>query len=86
MGVFLSLTACQNGGDLTLEPGSRRPASNKGSPYVQVNQGGKALVVEQGKTASTGVHGWVTIQSVTASQLQGGSARIILNKTQAFEK
>lgn len=86
VGVFLSLTACKNGGDLTLESGSRRPAANKGSPYIRVNNGGKALVWEQGKTPTTGVNGWVTVNSVTAGQLQGGGTRMILNKAQSSEQ
>ena len=47
--LALVLSACNNGGNLTLEPGA---VVNKaqGSPYVRVNLGGKALMVEQGKT------------------------------------
>ncbi|NJL24984.1 MAG: hypothetical protein HC902_07295 [Calothrix sp. SM1_5_4] len=51
---------------------------------MQVNQGGKALVVEQGKTATTGVHGWVSVQSVSSQSLSGGSAAMVVNKTSAY--
>lgn len=83
-GAFLlvavsTLTACKNGGDLSLEPGVRRPATNQSSPFVQVNQGGKALIIENGKTATTGVHGWVTVQPVTAKNLSGSNgSKIVL--------
>jgi predicted small lipoprotein YifL len=82
----LSLTACGNGGSLTLEPG-RGPASqlSQGSPFVSVNQGGKAMIVQQGMTPTTGVHGWLTIQAVSSKNLNGadGSA-MVLNRSQAF--
>lgn len=86
LGAILTLTACKNGGDLTLEPGAR-PNKVQGSPYVQVNQGGKALVVESGQTASTGVHGWISVQAVKSTQMTnaGGTTKIILNKTQAVQ-
>lgn len=81
-----TLTACSAGGDLTLEPGVRKPASGLGSPFVQVNLGGKALVIEQGKTATTGVHGWVTVQPVKASNLSSSNGTTAtLNKTQRYE-
>lgn len=84
LGAFAAvLTACNNGGNLTLEPGAVIN-KKKGSPFVQVNQGGKALVIEQGKTASTGVHGWVAVQSVASKTMTDGSGhRIIMNKTSA---
>lgn len=79
----LLLSACNSGGNLTLEPGARKIAS-KGSPYVTVNQGGKALIVEQGKTAQTGVHGWVSIQTISARNLSSTSGHtLIMNKTSA---
>jgi hypothetical protein len=78
------LVACSNSGNLTLEPGARK-INTKGSPYAQVNQGGKSLVIEQGKTASTGVHGWVAVQSVVSKSItDGGSHQMIMNKTSAF--
>jgi hypothetical protein len=84
VGAVAFLTACSNGGTLNLEPGARKVVS-KGSPFVQVNQGGKALIVEQGQTAATGVHGYVTVQTITAKNLSGGvgQPQIILNKAQA---
>jgi hypothetical protein len=81
----LLFSACSKGGELVLEPGARIVKS-KGSPYVSVNQGGKALIVQQGQTPSTGVHGWVTIQSVSARNLSSGSGhQMILNKTAAYQ-
>ena len=81
-GVALLLTACSNGGNLNLEPGAKK-GNNKNSAFVTVNQGGRALIVEQGQTATSGVHGYVTVQTVKASNLSGGQANIILNKAQA---
>lgn len=62
--ISLFLAACSKGGNLTLEPGARIVKS-KGTPSLRINQGGKALVVEQGKTPANGVHGWVTVNSVS---------------------
>ena len=44
-----------------------------------MNQGGRALIIEQGKTATTGVHGWVAIQSVGSGTLNaaGGGTAVI---------
>lgn len=82
---LLVLTACSKGGNLTLEPGARI-VKTKGSPYVTVNQGGKALVVEQGKTATTGVHGWVSVQAVSSRNLSStGGNTMVLNKAQAYK-
>ena len=83
--LSLLISACSKGGELVLEPGARIVKS-KGSPYVSVNQGGKALIVQQGQTPSTGVHGWVTIQSVSARNLSSGSGhQMVLNKTSAYQ-
>lgn len=80
----LLLSACNNGGNLTLEPGASRGLS-QGSPYVQVNQGGKALIVEQGQSASTGVHGWVSIQAIKSQDMSSNNGTlVILNKSAAF--
>lgn len=82
---MLLLAACSKGGNLTLEPGARI-VKTKGSPYVTVNQGGKALVVEQGKTATTGVHGWVSVQAVSSRNLSStGGNTMVLNKAQAYK-
>jgi hypothetical protein len=82
---LLLLAACSKGGNLTLEPGARI-VKTKGSPYVTVNQGGKALVVEQGKTATTGVHGWVSVQAVSSRSLSSvGGNTMVLNKAQAYK-
>jgi len=78
-----ALTACKNGGDVTLESNARKVAS-QGSPYVQVNQGGSAMIVEAGKTPTTGVHGYVSVQAVTSQHLQSSSGTmLIMNRTQA---
>ena len=83
VGAVLFLTACKGGGNLTLEPGVKKVTS-KGSPFVTVNQGGKALIWDATKTAETGVHGFVTVQAVTSGQLASPSGtQVILNKTQA---
>jgi hypothetical protein len=82
-GLVAFLTACNNGGNLSLEPGAVI-TKRKGSPFVQVNQGGKALIIEQGKTATSGVHGWVAVQNVASKNLNDGSGhKIIMNKTSA---
>lgn len=79
---LLFLTACKNGGDLTLEPGARKDKA-PGSPYVQVNQGGNAMIVEAGKTPTTGVHGWVTIQAIAGAHLVSpNGTSLVVNKTQ----
>jgi len=75
------LTACKNGGEVTLGPSAIKN-KNPGSPYAQVNLGGKSLVVEAGKTASTGVHGWVSVQAVTSQNLNGNNTVLIMNRTQ----
>lgn len=80
----LGLTACKNGGNVTLESTNRNNQSQS-SPYVQVNQGGQSLIVQTGQTANTGVHGWVTIQAVTSQNLVGGSVGAVVNHSQAFE-
>jgi hypothetical protein len=81
-----ALTACKNGGDLTLEPGARKDKA-LGSPYVQVNQGGKALIYEATLTPATatqGVHGWVTVQAITSSHLTSASGtNLIMNRPQS---
>lgn len=82
-GSLVLLTACNNGGKLSLEPGARK--ASKGTPFVQVNQGGKSLVVETGKTATTGVHGWLAISAVSTKNIEDTKGNtIILNKTSAF--
>ncbi len=83
LGVLLFTAACSKGGNLTLEPGARK-INSKGSPFVQVNQGGKALIVEQGQTATTGIHGWVTVQSMSSRSLSSASGHTaVINKTAA---
>lgn len=64
--VALTLTACQNGGKISINPGARTVISSSGSPNVRINDGGAALVVQSGATPDTGVHGWISIQSVSA--------------------
>lgn len=79
-----TLTACHSGGSLTLEPGARKVVS-QGSPYIQVNLGGQALVVQTGQTASTGVHGYITVNAVSAQSLSSPNANLVLNRSQAFQ-
>ncbi len=80
LAIFGFSAACSKGGQLTLEPGARK--ANKGSPTVKVNQGGKALVWEQGKSHTTGVHGWISVQTISAADLKNsaGTESAILNK------
>ncbi len=81
--------ACSKGGQLSLEAGAKRLTPSSVGPLVQVNQGGKALVVEQGKTADTGVHGWVTIQAVQSrsiSSASGGGLTGTTNKASSIKK
>ncbi len=86
-GAVALLSACSNGGELTLETGAFPEVKvTKGSPFVTVNQGGKALIIEQGKTVTSGVHGYVTVQAVTAKTLASatpGGPVMILNNSQA---
>ncbi|MBX3022960.1 MAG: hypothetical protein KF799_14895 [Bdellovibrionales bacterium] len=80
-GLAAFLSACSNGGNLTLES-TAVISKKKSSPFVQVNQGGKALVIEQGKTVSTGVHGWVAVGNVAAGSIKDtvSGNQVILNK------
>lgn len=77
--LALSAAACSKGGNIVIEPGSR-PGKLKGSPFVNVNQGGHALIIEQGKTATTGVHGFVNIQAVQSTVVTDGSVKGVINK------
>ncbi|HMN69942.1 MAG TPA: hypothetical protein PKC28_15470 [Bdellovibrionales bacterium] len=84
MAVSMLLAACSKGGQLTLEPGARIVKS-QGSPYVQIDQGGNALIVEQGKTPTTGVHGYVTIQAISAADLSSSAGHhMVINKPSAM--
>ena len=80
--------ACSKGGQLSLEAGARRLTPTSVGPLVQVNQGGKALVVEQGKTPDTGVHGWVTIQAVQSRSISSTSGGLTgtTNKASSVKK
>ncbi len=83
LALSMLIGACSKGGQLTLEPNARIVKS-KGSPFVTVNQGGKALVVQQGQTPTTGVHGWVTIQTVSSRSMTSSSGHnMVLNKAAA---
>ena len=85
LALSIMIGACSKGGQLTLEPGARIVKS-KGSPFVSVNQGGKALVVEQGQTPATGVHGWVTVQTISSKNMTGaGGHAMVLNKSSAYK-
>lgn len=84
LGASLFLAACSKGGELVLEPGAR-VVKSKGSPFVSVNQGGKALIVQQGQTPATGVHGWVTIQSVSGGRHTSGTHDMVMNKSSALQ-
>lgn len=82
--ISMLLTACSKGGELVLEPGARLRA--KGSPYVSVNQGGRALLVTQGQTPDTAIHGWVSVQAVSSGSLSAGDGhKVILNKSAAYQ-
>lgn len=78
--LALSAAACSKGGNIVIEPGSR-PSKLKGSPFVNVNQGGKALIIEQGKTATTGIHGFVNVTAVSSTVVTDGTVKGIINKT-----
>ena len=77
--LVLTLGACSKGGELVLEPGAKIVKS-KGSPSLRINDGGKALVVQQGQTPSTGVHGWVSIQAVSSKTLSGGGHQALIHQ------
>ena len=73
------LTACHNGGSLSLEhptTESRAPAS------VQVYQGGKALITDSG-TGATGVRGWIAISNISGTNMTDVNGnKMVLNKAQ----
>lgn len=74
--IALTISACSKGGELVLEPTARK--NSKGSPFVSVNQGGKAYI-----SSASGHHATVTIQATGARNLSstaGHSATI--NKAQ----
>ncbi len=78
--MLMTTAACSKGGNLVLEPGAR-PIKSKGSPFVNVNQGGKALLVQEFQTVDTGVHGFVSIQPMSSRSLSSGSGHTaIINK------
>jgi hypothetical protein len=79
------LSACSNSGNLTLEPGAVQ-AQSQGSPFVQLNSGGQALIVEQGQTATTGVHGWVTLQPIGGGPATAGNGTIMTLNTTGLNK
>jgi len=84
LGTVALLAACSNGGEVTIEPSARKFLV-KGTPFAQVNEGGRALIVERGKTAKTGISGWVAIQSVAATQTTDARGnKMVINKTAAF--
>ncbi len=87
LGAMLSLlSGCSKGGEVTIEPGAIKDKF-KGAPYVVINQGGRALIVEQGKTANTGVHGWIAIQTMTAKNLRGPSGEMaVMNKSTLYHR
>lgn len=76
--MLLTTAACSKGGNLVLEPGARTPKT-KGSPWVAVNQGGKAYLVDTGPTAQ-GVNGFISIQPVSSRNLSGGGNTAVINK------
>lgn len=81
--TLLSTAACSKGGNLVIEPGARAPRV-KGTPFLSVNQGGTMHLVEQGKTETTGVHGYITVQAVSARNLAGANGvKGVINKTTA---
>ena len=81
LAISMFIGACSKGGQLTLEPNARIVKSS-GSPFVTVNQGGKALVVQQGQTATTGVHGWISVQTISSpSMTSATSYGMVLNKS-----
>lgn len=73
------LTACNSGGEIALESNAAKRI--KGSPFVTVNQGGKALIKD-----SAGNYGFVTVQAVAAKQIKSSAdgSRAVLSKTSAY--
>ena len=84
-GLVAGLAACNNGGDVVYTRNAKSRVV-KGSPFAHLNEGGKALVVETGKTATTGVHGWVSVQSVAAQRATSSTegTTMVINKAAAY--
>lgn len=84
--TMVILTACNNGGNLSLESGAV-VTKKKGAPFVTINQGGKSLVVENGRTYENGVHGWISVQTVSSRGLaDGAGSRMVVNKTSSLRQ
>ena len=82
--ITLFVSACSKGGELVLEPGAR-VGKTRGAPFLTVNQGGKALIVQQGQTPATGVHGWVSVQAVSQRNLSSTAGQtMVINKNSAY--
>ena len=66
--------ACSKGGSLALEhPLVKGPGITTGKPFFTTSLGGHSMVIEQGKTKTTGVHGWVGVNAVTQTRLDSSS-------------
>jgi len=76
--MLLTTAACSKGGNLVLEPGARTP-KQKGSPFVQVNQGGKAYIQDTGGTAQ-GINGYISVQPSSAQLTGAGGTTGVLHK------
>jgi hypothetical protein len=73
------LSACNSGGELAIESNSSKRI--KGSPFVTVNQGGKAMIKD-----ASGNYGFVSVQAVAAKQIKSSAdgSRAVLSKASAY--
>lgn len=78
----LALGACSNGGSLNLESHGGKKDKQQGVANMRLTSGAKVPIVESGKTVATGVHGWASVQSISAPQLDAtDGTKILLNRT-----
>ena len=73
LALLPAFVACSKVGSLTLEHPESSTGPSTGKPFFTTSLGGHSMVIEQGKTKSTGYHGWVGMNAVTQTQLNGGA-------------
>ena len=76
LALMPAFIACSKGGTLSLEHPITTPAKRINRPTSTTSLGGHSMVIEQGKTKTTGIHGWVGVNAVTNTTLTGGGYKV----------